>query len=113
MKLWIDFETRSLLSVKNNGLDRYAKDPSTQVLMLAWAFDNEVPQLWQPRLGPMPEKLNSALHDKLITKCAWNYNFEKDILQYVLGIETTQAEWYDPSVLSGYMALPIGLHRAG
>lgn len=112
-KLWIDFETRSLLSVKINGLDRYAKDPSTQVLMLAWAFDNEVPQLWQPRLGPMPDKLKDALHNKLITKCAWNYNFEKDILQYVLGIETIQDEWYDPSVLCGYMALPIGLHRAG
>jgi DNA polymerase bacteriophage-type len=112
-RLWLDFETRSLCNIKNSGLDRYAKDPSTTVLMLAWALDMDVPQLWQPRLGPMPAELRAMILDKTILKCAWNYNFEKDILEFVLDMPTEQKEWYDPSVLCAYMSLPIGLHRAG
>lgn len=81
--------------------------------MLAYAFDNDDPKLWQPRLGPMPAELTAALTDKTVTKCAWNYNFEKDIFQYVLGIAIPQDDWYDPSVLCAYMSLPISLHKAG
>lgn len=113
MYLWLDFETRSLLNLKNVGLDRYAKDPSTEVLMLAWAFGDEDVSLWQPRLEPMPERLRLGIESPGIIKAAWNYNFEKDVLEYKLGILTNQAEWYDPSVLCAYMSLPIGLHRAG
>jgi DNA polymerase bacteriophage-type len=112
-RLWLDFETRSLVNIKNSGLDRYAHDPSTQVLMLAWAVDMAVPQLWQPRLGPMPAELRAMLLDQTIKLCAWNYNFEKDILEFVLDIPTEQSRWYDPSILCAYMSLPIGLHRAG
>lgn len=112
MKLWLDFETKSLLNIKDVGLDRYAKDPSTSVLMLAWAIDDAKPSLWQPRLGPMPPALLEALQNPKTIFCAWNYNFERDILEFVLGIKTNQARWYDPSVRCAYMSLPIGLHRA-
>src|ERR1035438_4620437 len=112
-RLWLDFETRSLINIKNSGLDRYAKDPSTQVLMLAYAFDMEQPKLWQPRLGPMPQEVRDAMKDPEVRKAAWNYNFEKDIFEFVLDMPTAQSEWYDPSILCAYMSLPIGLHRAG
>lgn len=112
-RVWLDFETRSLCNIKNSGLDRYAHDPSTEVLMLAWAVDMAVPQLWQPRLGPMPAELRALLLDPTIKLCAWNYNFEKDILEFVLDITTEQSRWYDPSVLCAYMSLPTGLARAG
>lgn len=111
--LWLDFETKSLINLKDSGLDIYAKHPSTKPLMLAWAFNDEEVSLWQPRLGVMPPRLFAALNDPTVLKCAWNYNFEKDILEFVHGIVTTQDEWYDPSVLCAYMSLPIGLHRAG
>jgi DNA polymerase bacteriophage-type len=111
--LWLDFESKSLLNIKDVGLDRYAKDPSTAVLMLAWAFDDAEPSLWQPRLGPMPPELLEAIQDPSTILCAWNYNFERDILEYVLGLPTDQKRWYDPSVRCAYMSLPIGLHRAG
>jgi DNA polymerase len=112
-KLWLDFETRSLCNIKNSGLDRYAKDPSTTVLMLAWAVDMDVPQLWQPRLGPMPAELRAMILDKTVQLCAWNYNFEKDIFEFVLDIPTEQSRWYDPSILCAYMSIPTGLARAG
>lgn len=112
-RLWLDFESRSLVDLKKCGLDNYAKHPSTQVLMLAYAFDMEVPQLWQPRLGPMPAELRAAILDPTIKLCAWNYQFEKHIFEYVLGMPIELSEWYDPSVLAAYMSLPIGLGKAG
>jgi DNA polymerase len=80
--------------------------------MLAWAVDMEAPKLWQPRLGSMPVELRALILDKTVLKCAWNYNFEKDILEFVLDLPTEQKEWYDPSILCAYMSLPIGLGRA-
>lgn len=36
--LFIDFESRSPVDLKKHGLMRYARDPMTEALMLAWAF---------------------------------------------------------------------------
>jgi len=112
-KLWLDFETRSFLNLKDTGLDRYAKDETTEVLMLAWAFDDEKVRLWVPILGQtMPPELHAGLVDATVTKMAWNYNFEKDIFQYRMGYVIPQQEWFDPSILCANMSLPVGLDRA-
>lgn len=111
-RLWLDFETRSEVDLKDSGIDRYSTDPSTEVLMLAWAFDEEPVSLWLPILGePMPERLHAGLVDKSVTKCAWNYNFELNIFKHKI-FEIPQAEWFDPSVICANMSLPIGLDRA-
>ena len=113
-RLWLDYETRSRLNLKEVGLDRYAKSKLTEALMLAYAFNREYPKLWLPCLGePMPKELYDALMDPNVELCAWNYNFEKDITEYQLGIAIPQERWYDPSVTCANMSLPIGLHRAG
>ena len=112
-KLWLDFESRSFINLPDYGLDRYSKDETTEVLMLAWAFDDDEPKLWLPILGePMPAELHAGLVDPTVMKMAWNYNFEKDIFHYRLGYVIPQQEWFDPSVLCAYMSLPIGLDRA-
>ena len=111
--MWLDFETRSFIDLPDYGLDRYSKDETTEVLMLAWAFDDDEPKLWLPILGePMPAELHAGLVDPTVMKMAWNYNFEKDIFHYRLGYVIPQQEWFDPSVLCAYMSLPIGLDRA-
>ncbi len=112
-RLWLDFESRSLLNLKNVGVDNYARHLSTKVLMLAWAVDLGEVNLWQPHLGPMPEELRALILDKTVIKAAWNFQFEKHIFEYVLGMPTELGEWYDPSVLAAYMSLPIGLGKAG
>jgi hypothetical protein len=113
MKLFVDFETRSEKSLKNFGLDVYAKHSSTEALMLGYAFDDEEPRLWEPRLGLMPDDLQKAITDPSVIKFGWNFNFEKDIFEFIFGIKTELKEWCDPSTLCAYMSLPIGLHRAG
>jgi len=113
-RLWLDYETRSKLNLKKVGLDRYAKSKDTEVLMLAWAIDNEQPKLWLPCLGePMPLLLAACFEDPSVELCAWNYNFEKDITEFQLGIAIPQERWYDPSILCANMSFPIGLQRAG
>ena len=113
-RLWIDFESRSRIKLKQHGLDRYAKHASTEPLMLAYAFDEAEPKLWKIWLGEsMPDDLREGLLDPNTLKCAWNFNFEKDITEFRLGIRIPLEQWFDPSVLSAYMSLPIGLDRAG
>jgi DNA polymerase len=112
-KLWMDFETRSLLNIKDVGTDKYVRDDSTEVLMLAYAFDDGEVKIWLPILGePMPQELHEAMIDKEVQKFGWNYGFERGVWAHRLGYETSRGEWFDPAVLSGYMALPIGLDRA-
>ena len=112
-RLWLDYETRSFLNLKDVGLDRYAKDPSTEPLMLGWAFDDDPIKLWLPCLGePMPTELHAGLVDPTVVKMAWNYNFEKDTSEFRLGYAIAQGQWEDPNVLCANMSLPIGLDRA-
>jgi DNA polymerase len=112
-RLWIDYESRSHLNIKDYGLDNYAKHPSTEPLMLGYAFDEAEPKLWKIWLGePMPEDLREGLLDSETLKCAWNFNFEKDMTEFKLGIKIPLSQWFDPSTLCAYMSLPIGLDRA-
>lgn len=45
--LFIDFETRSTVDLKRSGVDVYASHPSTDVLCMGFAFDDEEPELWK------------------------------------------------------------------
>jgi DNA polymerase len=109
----LDYETRSTLNLKDCGLDRYMKHPSTQPLMCAYAFDDGPVKMWCCWTGEkMPDDLHAALLDPTIKKGAWNYNFERDCTEYKAGIPIPQGEWFDPSVLCASMSLPIGLDRA-
>lgn len=47
--LHIDFETRSAVDLKKAGVHVYAADPSTEILCMAYAFDDEPVQLWKRR----------------------------------------------------------------
>lgn len=134
--LFLDYETRSLAGVskksekkkkkgkqergiKKVGLDNYAKHPSTEILMLAWALDHEEIQLWQPHLGPMPQKLLDALADPTVLKIAWHSPFEYAITQRVLPRIQPNApvvplsQWRDPIILAHNLSLPGKLEKVG
>lgn len=50
MTAGFDMETRSLANLKRVGSYRYAEDPSTRVLCIGYAFGDEPPKLWHPKL---------------------------------------------------------------
>lgn len=79
--LWLDFETRSACDLKAAGVYNYAQDPSTDVLCMSWAFDDEDVQTWTPD-QPFPESVRN--HKGPIY--AHNAAFERLIFWYVLQI---------------------------
>jgi len=107
--LHVDFETRSsaeLRGSKSVGLHNYALDKSTQAILLAWAFDNEPVEVWQPHLGPMPVKLKEGLDNPKIEIAAFNSAFERNIFKHCLGIDLPISRFQDPQASARYLSLP-------
>jgi DNA polymerase len=80
--LWIDFETRSRCDLPARGVYNYAQDPSTEVLCMSYAFNDEDVVTW--RAGePFPHRVYDAVQYG-ITIRAHNAAFERLIWTYVL-----------------------------
>lgn len=74
-----DFETRSACDLKKCGAWRYAEDPTTEVLVLRWAYsDRQDVGLWLPGM-PFPPELAGAIangdlfvpHNAAFEKAIW------------------------------------------
>lgn len=114
--LHIDFETRSyeeLGGSKSVGLHNYCLAESTSVLMLAWAIGDGEVELWEPHLGPMPDRLLNLLNDTSVQLTAFNSAFERNILQYKLSITIPASRFIDPQVYARYLSLPGNLEDVG
>ena len=110
----LDYETRSVLSLDQYGLDRYIKHPSTRVLLAAYAEGDHKPKLWQPHLDPeMPAELREALEDPWVVVHAWHATFERAISKFVLKIDKPIQEFLDPMVMARSLSLPGTLKEAG
>jgi DNA polymerase len=75
MTVFVDFETKSCCDLKKHGVYNYAQDLSTEVLCMAYAFDEEDVQLWTH--GPLPDFTGHQIR-------ATNAAFERLIFWYVL-----------------------------
>ena len=81
--LFWDIETRSMASLEETGAFRYAADPSTEVLVIAYAVDEAEPQTWI--LGQdIPAEFIAAASDPSWLVVAHNAAFERAISTYVL-----------------------------
>jgi len=106
-----DFETVSKVDLKTCGLDAYARDPSTRVLMLNYQIHDESKgapgpvHVWLPHEEPIPPGLLAMILDPKVRKVAHNAAFEIAIFNHVLGIATKPRDWYCTMV----MALALGL----
>lgn len=114
LKLFLDFETYCDLDLKKVGLDRYSAHPSCEVLMLAWGFEGEPVRIWCPAEGEkMPRDLRDALEDDSVELHAFNAQFERIIMNRVLGIVPNIRRWRCTMVLA-YMHSFVGdLARVG
>lgn len=75
----IDFETRSAVNLKVSGSERYAEDPSTSILCMAYKIDDGEILVWDPLLDPLPKCLTTPYN--LI---AHNASFELAIIEHKL-----------------------------
>ena len=109
----MDAETSSEINLPDRGLDNYASHPSTKILMLAWAVNDALPDVWFPADGPMPENLKLMIQRPEITKWAFNAEFERTILSKVAGIQTNPGDWRDPMVMGRYASVAGNLEFVG
>lgn len=80
--LWLDFETRSRCDLISRGAYNYARDASTLVLCLSYAFNDEDVQSWRPS-QPFPQKIIDFITAGGQIR-AHNAAFERLIFWYVL-----------------------------
>ena len=106
--LWIDFETRSRVDLPSKGVYNYAQDLSTEVLCMAYAFDNEDVQVWMPN-EPFPERV--ATHTGQIR--AHNAAFERLIFWYVLQINFKLEQFYCTAAQARANCAPGSLEDVG
>ena len=104
--LFHDFETFSEADITATGAPKYARHPSTEILMLSFLLVDidkplpeewEVPllvQQWVPAEGQkMPGDLKDMLRDPEVVKQAWNASFERNIWKHVAGIDIPYDQW--------------------
>lgn len=77
--LWVDLESRSRCDLLSRGVYNYAQDPSTELLCMSYAFDDEDVTTWTPD-QPFPTRV--ALHRGQIR--AHNAAFERLFFWYVI-----------------------------
>lgn len=80
--LWLDFETRSRCDLPSRGVYNYARDPSTQVLCMSYAFDDEDVVTWLPD-QPFPDRVSKytgqiRAHNAAFERLIWWYVLSPD-----------------------------------
>ncbi len=112
MRVHVDFETFSFLDVRAVGPAKYAEHPSTEVLCLGYAIDDEHPRVWTPDSAP-PSRLFAAIRDGAHVHC-WNAGFEMRIWKTVcvdrMGWDPVPfTAWRDTSAIAASFSLPMKL----
>jgi len=79
MILYGDIETYSEIDLKQVGAQCYARHPSTEVTLFAWAVDDGPVQVWDCTAGNMPVALGDAIRDA-DEYVFHNANFDRTVL---------------------------------
>jgi DNA polymerase bacteriophage-type len=78
-----DYETRGTVLLKTVGTHRYAADPHTEILCVAYAVDDDPVRLWIPG-NPVPPEFIEAARNPRWVLAAHGDHFETAIEQHVL-----------------------------
>lgn len=111
----LDFETRSPLNLAATGVHKYAQHPQTDIWCMAWAFDDEEPEIWRPG-EPLPARVHAHVTRGGEVR-AWNAQFERIIWREIMvpryGAPPIRDEQFVCSAAeAAAMALPRSLDAA-
>ena len=113
--LHIDLETYSSVDLAKSGLYKYVDSPDFEILLLAYAWDDDPVQVLD-LTGEHPAELDSviaAIENPDVTKVAHNCAFERTCLRKYLGCSLFANEWQDTMILAAMNGLPQSLDAAG
>ena len=117
--LFIDFETYSAYDIRK-GVYNYASHPSTEILMMAYAFGDEPVKLWLPSPSADGEAGGGTPIPEIPEDCvihAHNANFERLIYNSCAVRDygcspLTVNRFRDTAALCAQLALPRALKKA-
>ena len=113
--LHIDLETYSSVDLAKSGLYKYVDSPDFEILLLAYAWDDDPVQVLD-LTGEHQAELDSviaAIENPDVTKVAHNCAFERTCLRKYLGCSLFANEWQDTMILAAMNGLPQSLDAAG
>ena len=102
--IWVDFESRSACDLKSAGVYNYAQSLSTEVLCMAYAYDDGEVQMWTG--GPLPDFTGHQIR-------AHNAAFERLIFWYVLQQDYPLEQFYCTAAQARANCAPGSLEDAG
>lgn len=108
--LGIDIETYSSVDLVKSGVYAYTSAPDFQILLFAYAFDEEPINIIDFASGEkLPAEIIEALSDASIIKTAFNANFERVCISRHLGSLLSPIGWQCTAVQAGMLGLPLHL----
>lgn len=111
--LGIDIETFSSVDLPKCGVYRYVEAPDFEILLFAYAFDDEEPQVVDMACGEtIPQEVLEAMADPDIIKAAWNAQFERTCIGRYLGRILSPDSWRCSMVHAASLSLPLALKDA-
>ena len=112
--LAIDIETFSDVDLPKCGVYAYSDSPRFEILLFAYAFDDEPTQVVDLARGEqLPNRVLSALEDETVIKTAFNAAFERTCISRYLGRQLSPASWQCTAVQSAMLAMPLTLDGVG
>jgi len=108
--LSIDIETYSSVDLKTCGVYRYVEAPDFEILLFAYAYDDEPVQVVDlTAFEELPEKVLRDLTNPAVIKTAFNANFERVCIAKHFGIECDPRQWRCTAVWASALGLPGNL----
>src|SRR5690625_1861411 len=104
--LSIDIETYSSVDLLKSGVYPYAEAGDFEILLFAYAFDDDPIEVVDLTENKLPKNILDALIDPAITKTAYNANFERTCIAKHFGIDTDPQQWRCSSVHALMLGLP-------
>lgn len=110
MELSIDIETYSEEDIKKVGAYRYVDAPSFEILLIAYAVDDEPVQQIDLANGEEPPPFfRLTLDDPSFQKCAFNANFERTGMRKHFSLSLDPEQWYCTMIHACTLGLPRSL----
>lgn len=114
MQLGIDIETYSDMDLTKCGVYAYTDSPAFEILLFAYAFDDEAVSIVDVAQGEsLPDRVLAALTDDTIVKTAFNAAFERTCIAKYYHLSLPPAGWQCTAVQSAMLALPASLEGVG
>ncbi|NTZ20909.1 hypothetical protein EXW96_26340 [Paenibacillus sp. JMULE4] len=105
--LQIDVETYSSVDLKTCGVHRYVEAPDFEILLFAYAYDDEPVQVIDlTAFEDLPERVLYDLTNPAVTKTAFNAAFERTAIARHFGIECDPLQWRCTAVHALTLGLP-------